>query len=771
MYFITFINPQVIVAGMGIDTLYNLFLTALLAGAVIAGFSLALTQETPEAFVSVYFSDPKALPTEMYSGQPLLFEANAVARNGPLHDVRYSADIAYYKLYDITEGTYNCLGKYRNKLFVHWENLSVGDEQVAPLRTAYTAEKPINDIPWDQYHLEFGIQRLAGMGALTVLFGRNESPHYRVGIDLPGRQILWNGDPVPFNNTAVNSRGQEYSLIDFSGARNMNMHLFVKDGAITVYVNGVLVFSRKYGRLHNGRFWFETRGMYANIMGGKIYRDTPIAVPDRGDVLDLVVSADLVLKGSRQVKSALATSVELGGRFLEGFAPAGTDEGLYFAIDCGKPLCVSNYPDRLSLDPKQENYFFYRLAYENYTGARSYYYSPLTQNMEAARLNWDEYLLSFTVLPLTGPRKAALAVGNQYAAELDVANSRMRILSRAGRTVNEAIYPLGFNLSGLGEHEIAIDTRNGSLGVVVDKVPIGNRTPISGGAGMPIVLFRDGRGTMGTIKASNSAADCDDPSKILACQKSFKSKDQPQSRPTTRRDYTPIVEPTEPEPSPVAVAPLKAPSTVLAFGGPEAVLQNVEDYFFTFGYAALDGKRRVLLIFESANGSRYDFEIDEAAGHVAFIPVENRKSTTFQRYTHEREFGEPTWRTFRLNYQHGTAGVYIDDEFIFSFQNLDMGSGIFTLRLDETFGHFQNVYLKDRGTGRRRDFVIRDNPCQLREVSRVTLQSGVLDLEPQRPQRFPFEARLGENVTSPFDFAQVSVGIGGQAVHFWVVSQ
>ncbi len=758
---------------MGIDTLYNLFLTALAAGIVIAGLSLYVTREEPRPFLALHFSNPKELPGERYSGQPLAFEASLEAKDGPLPNVSYTAAIEYYKLYDITEGTYNCLGKYHNKLFIHWVNRSSqAGEEIAPLVTAYTTEKAVNDIPWDQYHLEFGIQRLAGAGTLTVLFGRNESPYYRVGIDMAKRQVLWNGDPVAFNNTAVTSKGKVVELVDFGVSRGMDVHLFVKDGQVTLYLNGVLIFSKKYGRLLNGRFWFETEGMYANVMSPKIYRDTPIAVPDRGEVLDVVVNVELVLKGSRQVKAALATSVTLVGGFVEGFRPVPGDEGLFYAIDCGQPLCVSSRPDRAELGALQGNYLYYRLAYENYTGARSFVYAPRAGNPADSAVAWDAYRLSFKALPLTGPRKVAFIVGNSYAVELDVPNNRVRAFAREGSRVNESAKVLPGNLSASGDHGFEISVEGGVLHVTVDGVEL-DPLPISNATGLPLILFREGRGTISTIKVSNLAQACSDPAKVLSCEKSFKSKDQPQARTFPRTGITPTVEPVE-ELAPteeVAVTPLQAPSTVLAFGGPEAALKDVEDYFFTFNYAALDGQRRILLLFESINGSKYELEIDEAAGIVAFTPVESLASARVQRFVSEREFGEPAWRNVRLDYMNGSVKFFLDDTFVFGFSGYDMDSGVFTLRLDETFGHFEGVYLRDRATNRRRDFAIRGNPCQLREVGRAVLQQGAGGLDQGKPLNLAFSTPLGENISSPFDFALVGIQAGSQKIHFWVTAQ
>ena len=269
--------------GEELNNIYNAIIVSLIIGIIITIIVLKITFEPEEHFTEIYFENHENLPEKVKLNNEYAFSFTLHSLENSSKNYGYESKIELYNLYDITEGTYRCLGKFRDKIRLKWElgelmdnntyltikNILNDNQDNGLIKNAYTKTVggfDLETIGWDKYNIDFSYQTIDGLGYISLIFmdeaGNNK---YALVLSESKNKILF----VKFDNNKMMINKKDYEL---AAGRGYRVAVNAEKNRANVYINEQQIFSIKDVNLKNTKIGFETRNTYAYIRPLSVFK-------------------------------------------------------------------------------------------------------------------------------------------------------------------------------------------------------------------------------------------------------------------------------------------------------------------------------------------------------------------------------------------------------------------------------------------------------------------------------------------------------------------
>lgn len=716
----------------------------------------------PHPFTTLAFTEP--LPHVVTNGTEYDYgvEIASYENEEKTYAVEYSIEL--FRIYNETEERYRCMSDIRQKHFVEWSN-----ETVVPLEIPFEHRsegipdffidpKWRRNITWDQYTVEFKIEKHLGEGIFSFYFANASHVKYVMTINEHNGKIYLNNQEVADNITL--EKQNNYVVVKVSG------------NDVKVYLNEEYIGSFKHMHPTDGQIGFVTRDAFYGIAQLYAYEESKIVVPDR----DTIISYDIISRDYQRIFQQVRDTREKSVRLVRAF------ERYNETIDCSKEPFYCEYFDL-------PNDISFALDTLNLTRAMekipaideniNYRLFPL--NKEQSVINWTTYKIRFSHDQLSEGSKGVMVLkfSDKWAIIITRNNSYYARPVGEEIVIDEFRNPPKKNTTQ-DFVDVIINERNITF-LISNETVFVRITPRDYTNGSLDILVKNVYLFINPVLMTNSEEQCDNPYSVNYCQLTLEIMTRmPEQIEIDENVFTfietgvrtPTIEqinvsrPVVMDPIPVSISTYNPyiPDNQVVFNTKTTYI-NSSNYSMTYGYTNLDGSRVNELGFIDENGKR----------RMAMYSYERRNLT-------------------RIYYEGRLYNIR-------HFTNMSRGHAIgIEVRGDSTmFKYDYRTILHLNGTTPLPGYFYFSNFETYAEIGGAVLQVDdgykrlqVDQADPCIPRRIYFET-VKENITIPaggsaeikkrfladrfFDYGKVSVHLNGSSsengtlhIHYWVIS-
>lgn len=729
----------------------NLLIVSMMIGLIVVSagafyFRTVLYEVTPQ-FSELFFPDPHSLPNRLHMGQNYSFTYAIKSNELAETTYNYSTILELYKLYNVTEIRHDCIGRYREKVFLEWTNESDFRLLAEPVHIdeiEHLVVEPGARINWTEYNLNFKFSPPFGRGYLNIFF-KGDYVKYQVTIDMRNESIWWNGN---------RSRGG----IDVE-SNNNELLISAKNHTIFVYLNDEMVLKRYVDDFTDGSFGLESQDAYFGIQNMRLYRDEPIAIPDQGTIIDYSIDAGLMMNKASRLKRLYSQEV----RMIRSYERAN------LSIDCNvEPFYCQYY--------NMPNDISFRVGGNISTVARKL--TTIEQSLFyrmypiGGEINWTSFTMDFRHPRIEDRSGLILDFSDKWGIFVTRNNSYFLKSMEGEVHIDEIRNP---------EKEedftdwVHIDVNPENIVLKINNETVFDKpAPEDYTGGQPHIYLQYNFPVINEIVVTRDDPECGDEFSFKHCEIIYSGS----SRLRVQEDETEVAVNytfystgafslfTPEEEQNVTVEEVQLPVFNPFIPDKRIVFYrdhvNSTDFALDYSYQALDGARIMAIgLLEEDGTNIISMNLIERENKAVIVQGED--IITVPIYVNLS-----TRHVLRLEVVNTTPELYLDRDRVFRGGNVS--SGMFYIAARNTYAEFGNVHLYT-GT-RRKTLSVRDSdPCELRPIYRET-KSGLVTLEPFQ------QANITQDLNVPvdFDFGKVEVTVWGGTptnesmdIHFWVL--
>ncbi len=745
---------------------------------VVTGLAYYWTQTklygADEPFAELYFSNPDSLPGKVNPHEEFIYSFVIKNNEEQKRTYSYTSGVELYNLYDLTESTYHCLSKFRDKTFLEWTNETKGfkvfptDRRIPEINPMMVFPHENNIIDWERYTIEFKFSSSAGRGQLAFLFGSSDQTQYSIVIDEFSDEVLFN-DAVVHTGLVLKKE-------------NNWMRIKAENGIASVYLNDELIYSAGHTDLFNAGFGFASQDHYYTVSGVKAYRDSPFVVPDRGTIIEYTMDQNFVRKKIRELGGLRTKSVRLLRDFQE----------YNESIDCEKEPFYCNYFDI----PNDISFFLKNTTVTEVVEKvpvleRNINYVLFPYQENVAHINWTNFDLSFSHAPLPQGSKGhiILKFEDKWAVMITRNNSYYIRPYEEGIVIDEIRNPLGEHR---GLHSVRIGVNESEISLLInDEQVFSKRTPQSYTDGSLQVYVKNVFLSIGSITLLRNHVVCDDPYSFSFCELILESSVVGQRRATSDQQQDFRVDYTEPESQQQSLNLLAntkpswnnetstvafdipvynpvIPDRRIVFNTPTTAISYSKEFRMNYRYQSIDGANAVEIGL-----------LDPQERELVSMYVLERQNKIVSYYddgVHERVIEIPrfintsTPHTVKLEVIDGDVFFFFDGKEVYRIRKTGIDSGQFFIGSRNTYLELGNVHLYNQG--QRKTMKVSDNPCELKPVYK---RGDAKEVELEAGSSVTIQKTF--TIKRDFDYGRFFVDLQGSSsmnesdslgIHFWV---
>ena len=779
----------------GDDKDYKFFVTILVLAIVISIiFHIFFTPDTDAFFSEVYFPEPDALPNDVYLGETYNFDFAVRNLEGKPSTYKYDSKVELYNLYDVTEGTYNCIAKQRRKVGLRWiENnytttgtFLLNNLGIEGTNFVFSEADDYGEVNWPYYTLRYKFKNILGKGTFSTVFHEGKEVKYYITIFDESAEVelaYKNGSILQKERTKIKNLSRENDIV-----------INVTD-SLKYYFNGDLLFDKPV-TLTDGKIAFVMNNSYITISNMVAYQDSKDESNPKFIREYSIDKLPAVKKHERLVKR-MEENVELLRREAN------------FAVKCQEDECLKlkNYIN----SPKNiysfhSNYSFDEITLLSLIDTKLYdvkSYSYL-QNMSTNNV-WSNFSV-----------KVNFELLNPSHAILFNLNKDLMILFHNFETYVIVRHPNGTsiqrqsNLIDIGANNLRFEAISNTINMLINSDTVFTLDKSINLRNVSIYTKNTMAG-LGNLAASNMEEGCGLILKSTSCKRNYlvqsvinisKEKIEALADPIEVaaglaaipilgisdifefeevRVQEFIEQPEEVERSSImdlleydievdpSLVDEDIPSETYVFDGENATVKSQKNYSFGFDFSLLEGVGLIEVAFHDINRSKISSFILNIPHNQSnlFTNFEGKLNKEAKNVNISKEFST----NFKINYGGKKATYFLNQNAIFETEGIDMSNGFFSVSTFNTHFDIGDMAIKDLDTGKSVSLSINADPCRLRKIGEVQIKKSPLYLADKEKEVTKQNFFINED----FDYGKVSVTLKHQEklneteIHFWVV--
>lgn len=744
-----------------------ILIAGLILGIIAAVILVIISRQPPEPFSAVYFTNPDDLPNLVRIGNTYAFDYAIQSHENETREYDITTKLELFRLYDTTEGLYNCLSPYRHKIYLKWTNetnlthATIQDELelIPDLRIEPDHSNTIN---WNSYYFSADLGNAYGEGEFIIFFANENYTKYKISINQKENQSYFNDEAIG----KINMSNQ-----------NDKIRIEYKNQELEFYYNNKLITRKKIEDATNGQFGFETRDTFVTLGGAKISRDQEIEVPDREHIWEYQIDTNLyynLLGLARQNENkeilmvrnfiSAETFQPLPGLRTE--TPAETDEeGNIIPIPSGIS-CYNEFACKYQ-STNENNYqielnnitsLLYSLPRINY--GNSFWLTPRTQ--EDKYIIWNNFDVNVNLQSFTGQDSMAVKFDEDFAVLITTNTFSAIIRTDKGIIIQQKPKNLQkYNDSNnILNENFTIKIRGSEVELIFgnDSLIVETNKDFNNSS---IDLFHHNTfSSITKIEIKDSSEECND-SKYKFCKLTYKFQ-QPTPRQSEQNptDFGTIKQ------EQIITDTEKILSRTLEFSGVATRIINKTNITFNANFIYLDGDGVIDFVYKDLDGNekaRVSVNMENNA-----IELNGTRQKTINQVLQKDAWHEITLKLLQdgwINVMHNRTDL--------GLMPTGTNTGYFSIEQKNTYAEFRQVSIRDDVTGRTTNIPLLDDPCQLRLVYSKTIRQENFTLEPETRKEYKEFFKLNEF----FDYGKVSITMNGSSntnntalgIHFWMV--
>ena len=555
--------------------LYNALIISMILGIMISMIAFYMTRETPASFSELYYEDHTALPTRVTLYKPYNFSFVIHSLENTTTSYSYITKATLYNLYDITEGTYNCLARYREKIDLIWKNYTLlntelfkkfivykDTPEIQPFRTVSQVSRR-EVITWHSYTINFKFRPILGSGVTTLYFTSIKGdPLYAIVMN-------YQLNTTYFMNFKTNSIELQEKSFRFTTLPT-DIRVRVNNKNIEVAINDEQVFDAIADNTTNGILAIETRNTYIDVIQLRVFKDFAINPKEPETIKEYRIDRATIMKAREKFVEEMHGSPILEVSYNRANDP------------------FSNIASWVDLPYKKHKY--------------QYAMQLSSRNETNSVINWSNFELSFNYESYK-PAQLAVGITNKFLFLIREDSNQSFLVSYLPGKVK--VFRKQSKIVG-NKHKVRLTMLNSTIEVFFDNQLFFNITGVSSDPG---ALFFDIRNQFAKVLSpSIKNLNCDVNSK---CQKNYK---------ILGKQQFPVTHKTQPKweekPKTAVSKPISEtannllgvsfekndtylfiPDSNFEFSGKNAVIENWSTYEFRFSYRIIDGLGVVGVVF------------------------------------------------------------------------------------------------------------------------------------------------------------------------------
>ncbi len=255
-------------------------------------------------FSELKLVSPDKLPNTISIGKfyNATYELKSFEKNKTTYQVISSYEL--FRLYDITEGIYSCLGPYRHKVYLEWINDSNitfynTTNHTTPIPNMMLKQTSEDSINWtDEHSFQFVFSKLMGNGSFIIFYSNrsiNTSP-FKIRINVDPGEVFFNGKKM----TDLEVKRQ-----------NNRVRLAYSNKRLRFFFDRKELFSRPVDINFSGQYGFETKDLLLGLTQTKVQHLDRIDVPDKDNIWDFEIESGVLQRTLSSIRKKITKSVKL----------------------------------------------------------------------------------------------------------------------------------------------------------------------------------------------------------------------------------------------------------------------------------------------------------------------------------------------------------------------------------------------------------------------------------------------------------------------------
>ncbi|MFH0874998.1 MAG: hypothetical protein V1859_03610 [archaeon] len=768
------------------DSLYNILIIAMIIGIIIASVAVYYFRfylyGKIDSFSELYFPKPDDLPNWVKLGDEYNFSFTIKSDENQSTNYTYLTKIELFNLYEDVEAKYGCLAKYRSKIYLDWTNETdnfsvINAEQripeISPMIVHPNFEKKIS---WINYTFETSLSPVSKIGSLAIYFKNETELRYSIVFDLYNNKTIFNNKPF---------LGADL----FSG--NNKIKIEVRNQTIGLYVNSKAVFTQNSKDLHDGQFGLETKDNYIVIQGFRVYKDTPVVIPDRDTIWDYSIESNQLFNRIYEIRNLRSRSISLQRKHVPWNETIDCVKEPFYCEYFDLPNDISFYLDDTNLTrvveriPVTDEEINYKL-------------DALDINNSA--INWTEFSISFShsTIPIGSYGAIILKFEDKWAVMI-TSNNSYYIRPSEGKTVIDEIR----NPNNYTKYQIdaymdspLINVTGGNITLYINKQFIFSRNaPSDYTFGTPAVFMKNSFFNVEPLTVGNLDPLCSDQTNFMLCEIIFDTGLRRRQSTVQQNEFRidfddPSVEQSEEiekinssinETQNKNITFIRRsnintpvynnfiPDRRLVLNTPGTRIINSTSFGLDYTYSSLDGARIAEIGL-----------LDLAENEIASMLIIENQNTILTTYFNGKQYvTESIYQYINKTVSHTPGFSVTEQNITFLFDNKrvkvikhnNITSGMLYLASRNTYLELGNIHYSRGNSTRTLNFD--NNPCEFKLVHSA-VDNNTMQLMPGQ------SATLSKsfNITRDFDYGKVSVELFGSGgilsnesleIHFWIM--
>lgn len=758
----------------------KIFLTILIIGILISSFSVYFFRNVIYGqkidFTELFFTEPDLIPNDVYINQTYVYGFGL--NNHESNTINYSLSVKteLYNLYDFYENRFNCMSKYRKKVFLDWTNVSYksvltnNDNHFEHLYVHPTNE--VNN--WTQYTMTLLLPPPIGKGKLAIKFSNSTDLKYSIIIDNKENKMYFNDILVSEN-------------LDFNHLNNW-LNIKVTDIKITISLNDDILLDSGFFRGTNGFLSFESVDAYFRLQFFTVYQYSHIEIPDRGNIIEYAIEDQFLTRKIIDIQQSRQKIVRLSRTWLT----------YNETIDCDIEPFYCRYfdiPNDISFNLKDTNIsrFSEKIPVVD-AGYNIKYISKMSS------INWSNFTISFAHRTLSQGSKGHLILDFSEKWGIMITRNNSYFIERENNSIriDEIRNPRKFNSSN---DIINISIEEGFISLFINEKNIfSKKAPLDYTNGYFTIYEKNEYFSLDPINIKKIDPICQDPDYFGFCEVSLLTVYRQQVASFDNPDYTIEYEPNIKSVASSLFAPL-INNTIMNISLKSNNVSNntindlikpiFNEFKFDIDNEFIPNERIIFdksLQFKNSSSSSLDYSyynidgagimglgvLDKYGQELISMHVIPNKNEVYiynlqdgkqKNWTIKKIF-ETTEHSLRIVNDENTH-FYIDNSLVFNIKDTHIFSGTFFIESLNTYSYFGDVHYQNSGI--KRTLFLKQDPCEFK-LTYQSIKNENIILNPEESKIFTENLVINQD----FDFGKVSVTIlGGQSnndtqeIHYW----
>ncbi|MBN1502122.1 hypothetical protein JW930_01140 [Candidatus Woesearchaeota archaeon] len=775
------------------DDFQNVFYKALIISLVLGVFIsigfLYLTKPEASYFSELYYLDQENLPNQIELDRNYNFAYEINSRENKTETYEYETVVELFRIYDISEGNYDCFSEFREKLYYQWlpaneSNYSIigvmqKDDLYNDFYTVQDTDYNNREIKEEEYSLYLEYESGYGMGQFNIVFGNGTSRKFALILsesDNTTYFIFWNSTINTTVTKVVNLTGDDKHIVEIR----------INQGRFSVFVDSNLVlsqdslyFSDRIPDYTGGRFTLESRNSYYSIRRMQLYPG--------GKAIDVLLQGNKLLDYQRKISEMRSDYIDIVSKGIS--EKHGYNTSLKYFLNISSPSEISvtghefgelNITSQVSEHDEGVYPLIYQWADIEYE--LSSYPTNVFETTENSPINFTNFTLSFDFQTSYGEQQLMLYFYDQdnntkYSFLVNQQKHALFFLEYTPDAIKVTYKKHQLNTL---PHTVLMNFTESNLDIIIDKKPVLHLDNITS-------IFSDisfeAKNTyiyIDDIRIVNRDPNCDSKTFLGKCLKSYRTD--------TRRGVSvyqevdvgfkeTLIRNISADEQLVLDLPLpplaKTDESVMQeynpyikdtsfmFNGPSARLQAMSNYTFSMNYLTLEGLGVVSVGFKDINDSdAFKLVLSDKTDEALLI------TKTVNR-TIQSNLTEGEWNIIQINYNNGITKLIQDyNTELFVTNKLNLSNGYFFITTQNTYANFRGVQLRDNSLNLIRRYNLEENPCEMRLIFEKILDKREIVLYPNEK----YTAHNNFTINTSFDFGKITTNLlnKNQSIHFWL---